>query len=179
MEWIFRGGKGAFSIGIPCSDVCDASLLGCLPEPPGMAAAASSLSFGKTRAWERRRSCCALRPAGNMSLGLNSFPHPPPQNTLQALESAHQGALAQGCFGPSVLGSARNARRKQGKDLHLVLDHLSCQTRGSSTTADNLCIFITSCYIADLQYCCTIGIQYKKSLFADFLFFFLFLLGDA
>lgn len=64
-----------------------------------------------------------------------------------------------------MLGSAQNARRKRGKDLHVLLDHLSCQSEDSRQVAQlqiNLYIFIMSHYIADLQYCCAIGIQYKK-----------------
>lgn len=81
MEYLFIGRKGVLSIGIQHGVACDASLLACLLELPGMAAVASSLSFGEKRAQERRASGCALQPAGNMSLRLicPAPPSPPPQ----------------------------------------------------------------------------------------------------
>jgi len=63
-ECFFIGGKGALSLGIQHSVACDASLLGSLPELPGMAAAASSLSFGEKRAQERKRAAVLFSSLG-------------------------------------------------------------------------------------------------------------------
>lgn len=100
MEYFFIGGKGALSIDIQRGIACDASLLGCLPELPGMAAVTSSMFLGEKRAQERRKSRCALQPAGNMSLSLNPFPKIASRPLNQPIgELQHMDALGPCCWG--------------------------------------------------------------------------------